>query len=170
VKDAPAGAKDVRLFRNGSLVKVWRGDVLQGKADAMLEATIPVVVGENRLTAYAFNRDNVKSADATLDIKGADSLKRAGTAYVLAVGVNDYENAQYNLKYAAADAQDFAEEVRRQQTQLGKYERVESSRAAVKRRPPPRRSRSPCSSPRSPKTPSSYTSRATARPKGTAFT
>src|SRR5437588_1181403 len=125
VKDALAGAKDVRLFRNGSLVRVWRGDVLQGKADATLEATIPVVVGENRLTAYAFNRDNVKSADATLDIKGADSLKRAGTAYVLAVGVNDYENAQYNLKYAAADAQDFAEEVRRQQTQLGKYERVE---------------------------------------------
>jgi len=56
---------------------------------------------------------------------GADSLKRAGTAYVLAIGVNNYENAQYNLKYAAADAQDFAEEVRRQQTQLGKYERVE---------------------------------------------
>ena len=125
VKDALAGAKDVRLFRNGSLVRVWRGDVLQGKTGATLEATIPVVAGENRLTAYAFNRDDVKSADATLDITGADSLKRAGTAYVLAVGVNQYENAQYNLKYAAADAQDFAEEVRRQQTQLGRYERVE---------------------------------------------
>jgi WD40 repeat protein/uncharacterized caspase-like protein len=125
VKDAPAGAKDVRLFRNGSLVRLWRGDVLQGKPGATLEATIPLVAGENRLTAYAFNRDDVKSADSTLDINGADSLKRAGTAYVLAVGVNQYENAQYNLKYAAADAQDFAEEVRRQQAQLGKYERVE---------------------------------------------
>ena len=125
VKDAPAGAKDVRLFRNGSLVRVWHGDVLQGKASATLEATIPVVAGENRLTAYAFNRDNVKSADAELTLTGADSLKRAGTAYVLAVGVNQYENAQYNLKYAAADAQDFAEEVRRQQARLGKYERVE---------------------------------------------
>jgi uncharacterized caspase-like protein len=125
VKDAPAGAKDVRLFRNGSLVRVWHGDVLQGKASATLEATIPVVAGENRLTAYAFNRDNVKSADAELTLTGADSLKRAGTAYVLAVGVNQYENAQYNLKYAAADAQDFAEEVRRQQARLGKYGRVE---------------------------------------------
>src|SRR5205085_10877078 len=125
VKDAPAGAKDVRLFRNGSLVRVWRGDVLQGRPAATLEATIPVVAGENCLTAYAFNRDNVKSADAELTVTGADSLKRAGTAYVLAVGVNQYENAKYNLRYAAADAQDFAEEVRRQQAPLGKYERVE---------------------------------------------
>jgi uncharacterized caspase-like protein len=120
-----AGALDLRLFRNGSLVKVWRGDVLQGKASATLEATIPVVAGENRLTAYAFNRDNVKSADAELTVTGADSLKRAGTAYVVAVGVNQYENAQYNLRYASADAQDFAEEVKRQQARLGKYGRVE---------------------------------------------
>jgi WD40 repeat protein/uncharacterized caspase-like protein len=124
VKDAPAGARDVRLFRNGSLVKVWRGDVLKGQPSATLEATIPIVAGENRLTAYAFNRDNVKSTDASLLITGADSLKRAGTAYVVAVGVNQYENAQYNLKYAAADAEDFAEQVSRQQTQLGKYAQV----------------------------------------------
>ncbi|MDT7808158.1 MAG: hypothetical protein QOJ70_1971 [Acidobacteriota bacterium] len=125
VKNAPAGAKDVRLFRNGSLIKVWHGDVLKGQTAATLEATIPVVAGENRLTAYAFNRDNVKSTDAELAVTGADSLKRAGTAYILAVGVNQYENAQYNLKYATADAQDFAEELKRQQTRLGIYERVE---------------------------------------------
>ena len=124
VKDAPAGARDVRLFRNGSLVRVWRGDVLKGQPSATLEATVPLVAGENRLTAYAFNHDNVKSSDATLLVTGADSLKRAGTAYVLAVGVNQYENAQYNLRYAAADAQDFAEQVSRQQAQLGKYARV----------------------------------------------
>ena len=32
---------------------------------------------------------------------GADSLKRKGTAYIIAVGVNEYENNQYNLKYAS---------------------------------------------------------------------
>ena len=32
ITEAPAGAQDVRLFRNGSLVKVWRGDVLKGQA------------------------------------------------------------------------------------------------------------------------------------------
>jgi hypothetical protein len=124
VNNAPAGAKDVRLFRNGSLVKVWHGDVLKGQPSATLEATVPVVAGENHFSAYAFNNENVKSHDAELNITGADSLKREGTAYVVAVGVNSYENPQYNLKYAAADAQDFADELKRQQTRLGKYAQV----------------------------------------------
>jgi hypothetical protein len=76
--------------------------VLKGRRDATLEAAVPVVAGENLFTAYAFNRDNVKSADAELTVTGADSLKHEGTAYVLAVGVNAYENAQYDLKYAEA--------------------------------------------------------------------
>ncbi|MEN3332005.1 MAG: hypothetical protein V7641_1370 [Blastocatellia bacterium] len=121
----PSGARDVRLFRNGSLVKVWHGDVLKGQPQAVLEATLPIVAGENRLTAYAFNQDNVKSADAFLSLAGAASLRRKGTAYVVAFGVNQYENAQYNLKYAAADAMDFAEEIKTQQTKLGEFAGVE---------------------------------------------
>ena len=133
VSDAPAdkdnpqgcGARDVRLFRNGSLVKVWHGDVLKGQTSITLEEQINVTSGPNRLVAYAFNKDNVKSKDAPLVIAGADSLKRKGTAYIIAVGVNEYANAQYNLKYAVADAQSFGEEMRVRQTQLGGFERVE---------------------------------------------
>lgn len=133
VTDAPAdkhnqqgaGARDVRLFRNGSLVKVWHGDVLQGQSSVSLEEEITVKAGPNRLVAYAFNRDNVKSKDAPLVFTGADSLKRKGTAYIIAVGVNEYANPQYNLKYAAADARDFGDEVRQRQTQLGDFDRVE---------------------------------------------
>ena len=133
VTDAPAdkdnpqgtGARDVRLFRNGSLVKVWHGDVLQGKPSVSLEEEITVTAGQNRLVAYAFNRDNVKSKDAPLVFSGADTLKRKGTAYIIAVGVNEYANPQYNLKYAAADARDFGEEVRRRQASIGEFERVE---------------------------------------------
>lgn len=125
VSDAPAGAQDLRLFRNGSLVKVWHGDVLKGQSTVSLEEEITVTAGPNRLLAYAFNRDNVKSKDAPLVFNGADTLKRKGTAYIIAVGVNEYENSQYNLKYAKADAQSFGEEVRRRQTQLGGFERVE---------------------------------------------
>ena len=120
-----SGARDVRLFRNGSLVKVWRDDVLKGQSSITLEATIPAVAGQNHLTAYAFNRDNVKSKDALLHLTGAEVLKRPGTAYVLAIGVNVYENPQFNLKYAVPDAHDFAEEVRQQQQKLSRYQRIE---------------------------------------------
>jgi len=133
VTDAPAdkdnpqgtGAHDVRLFRNGSLIKVWHGDVLKGQSSVSLEEEITVTAGPNRLVAYGFNRDNVKSKDAPLVFTGAESLKRKGTAYIIAVGVNEYENPQYNLKYATADARSFGEETRRRQTQVGEFERVE---------------------------------------------
>lgn len=126
-KDHPqgTGARDVRLFRNGSLVKVWHGDALKGSAAVTLEEEITVVAGPNRLTAYAFNKDNVKSKDANLVLTGADSLKRAGTAWVIAVGVNEYANNQYNLKYAVADAQSFAEELSHQQTKIARFDHVE---------------------------------------------
>jgi WD40 repeat protein/uncharacterized caspase-like protein len=133
VADAPAdknypqgsGARDVRLFRNGSLVKVWHGDVLNGQPMVTLEEEITVTAGPNQLTAYAFNKDNVKSKDAQLTLTGADSLKRAGSAYIIAVGVNEYANEQYNLKYAVADAQSFGEEVRTRVSQVTHFDRVE---------------------------------------------
>jgi uncharacterized caspase-like protein len=133
VNEAPAdathpkgsGARDVRLFRNGTMVKLWRGDVLNGQKQTSLEATLPIVAGENRITAYAFNQDNVKSPDAFLTLTGSKSLARKGIAYVIAFGVNEYANPQYNLKYAGADATAFAGEVKDQQIKLDKYERVE---------------------------------------------
>lgn len=128
-KDHPAGsgARDVRLFRNGALVKVWHGDALENKnGKTILETTLPVVAGANQLTAYAFNRNDVKSADATLTITGADSLKQPATAYVVAVGINSYSNAGYNLKFAVPDAGDFSGEVeRRQQNLLGRFAKTE---------------------------------------------
>ncbi len=120
-----AGARDLRLFRNGTLVKVWRGDVLKGQGRATLEATLPIVAGDNRLVAYAFNRDNVKSSDSTITVTGNESLRRKGNVYVIACGVNQYANSQYNLKYAVADATSFADEVRAQQAKLQQFERVE---------------------------------------------
>jgi WD40 repeat protein len=120
-----SGARDVRLFRNGALVKVWRGDVLRGQPSTTLEANITIVAGDNRLTAYAFNRDNIKSKDATLNLTGSSSLKRKGTAYLLTVGVNSYSNQQYNLKYAVADATAFGEEVERQQQHIASYAHIE---------------------------------------------
>ena len=121
-----SGVRDVRLFRNGALVKVWRGELkLDARGKATLDATVMIVAGENHFTAYAFNHDNIKSSDATLMVTGADSLKRAGTAYILAVGINEYANKDYNLNFAMADAQAFGEELARQQTKLKNFGSVQ---------------------------------------------
>lgn len=133
-----SGAQDLRLFRNGLLVKVWSGDIFNKASGCeavqtnpneprrvRCQANVPIVRGDNNFTAYAFNSSNVKSNDDTLTVKGADSLKRAGTLYVLAIGVGQYENPQYNLNYTVADAQSFGEEVKQRQEQIRHYERVE---------------------------------------------
>src|SRR4029078_11164945 len=82
-----SGARDLRLFRNGLLVKACLCDVLNRSGKRTIETTVPIVAGANEFTAYAFNRDNVKSADAQLTVSGVHSLRRTGTAYLLVVGV-----------------------------------------------------------------------------------
>lgn len=127
VADAPAGARDLRVFRNGSLVYVRRGALDSGAGRAPIEATVPLVAGDNVFTAYAFNRDNVKSADARIVVLGDEGLRRAPTTYIVAVGVNTYANPRYNLKFSAADANSFVEEVKRQRALVepkGKIEAV----------------------------------------------
>ncbi len=118
--------RDVRLFRNGSLVNTWRGEVeLSGQGTAVLETTIPIVAGPNRLTAYAFNQDNIKSPDASLLVTGGPALKRAGVAYILSIGINEYSNPEYNLKFAVADAEDVSSELKIQQRKVGVAGKVE---------------------------------------------
>jgi WD40 repeat protein len=127
-KDHPQGStvRDVRLFRNGSLVNTWRGGLdLDAEGKALLETTMPIVAGQNRLVAYAFNGDDIKSPDASVVVTGGPALKRAGSVYVLSVGINQYRNAEFNLKFAVADSQDVAGELRAQQNKLGASGRVE---------------------------------------------
>jgi WD40 repeat protein len=120
-----SGVRDVRLFRNGSLVKVWRGDAALRNGKATFEAPVPLVAGENHFTAYAFNDDNIKSGNAELNVSAAPTPNRSGVVYVLAVGVNEYSNVQYNLKYAVADAKAFGAEFEAQQKRLSRFERIE---------------------------------------------
>ena len=75
-------------------------------------AEIPIIAGENNLTAYAFNSANVKSNDDTVSIKG-DFPKKDGTLYVLTVGVNKYANSAYDLRFAVPDVLDIETVVKR---------------------------------------------------------
>src|SRR5262249_16177246 len=67
-----SGAKDLRLFRNGSLTQLWQGDVFDKQSGceqaatkpgaarrAICKAMVPVIAGGNEFTAYAFNHDDV---------------------------------------------------------------------------------------------------------------
>jgi WD40 repeat protein/uncharacterized caspase-like protein len=136
--DTAAGIRDLRLFRNDSLVKIWRGQTAEEVArqpgcrfDAaasgsarkvVCAADVTIVAGQNSLRAYAFNRDNVKSDDALLIVQGAEKLARDdATLYILAVGVNSYADPAHNLRYAVADAEAVSERLASQQPLTKQY-------------------------------------------------
>jgi hypothetical protein len=121
-----SGVRGLRLFRNGSLVRAWPGTLtLDASGSATLPASVDLVAGENLLTAYAFNNDNVKSQDAALTVTGSDSLARKGTAWILAIGINTYSNSDFDLNFAEADARDFANRLSASQTALGSFASVQ---------------------------------------------
>ncbi len=122
-----SGVYDVRIFRNGSLVKVWRGDVLYQKdGKNVLETTIPIVAGENVLTAYAFNRDNIKSKDSMMAVIGDEALKRLPKAYIIAIGINKYTDPDYDLRYAVPDAKAFCVELKNTLRRLNTFSKIET--------------------------------------------
>lgn len=104
--DVGSGLRDLRVFRNQSLIHFEHGDLKPDpKTNTFrLPVSVKLVARKNEITAYAFNHDDIKSEDARVVIEGAESLERKGTAYILAVGLNRYKDPDYNLEYAVADA------------------------------------------------------------------
>jgi WD40 repeat protein len=124
--DAGSGLRDVRVFRNGSLV-YFREGVLQEKSGGnTYKMAVPATLtaGMNEFTAYAFNDDNIKSADARVTVLGTDRLKRRRNAYIVAIGIDNYANTDFRLTYPAKDADAFAASMgaalRNQKTQYDK--------------------------------------------------
>jgi hypothetical protein len=126
-----SGARDLRLFRNGTLVKLWRSDLKLDKAgEARFEADVPITAGENRFAAYVFSAANIKSQDAETTVTGTDALQRKGIAYVLSIGINRYAadtpQLPLNLQFAQADASDFAAAFSQSQRRLGEFGEVKT--------------------------------------------
>jgi uncharacterized caspase-like protein len=129
-------AYDLRLFRNGQIVGQWpepKGgmagaeDIGQWKIESLVPGTenegkathtfgVKLAARDKgqpvRFTAYAFNEDRVKSETASNDnevYKVPDDVAPAKPrAYVIAIGVNDYENSKWKLGFAVKDALDLS--------------------------------------------------------------
>ncbi|MEH2484553.1 caspase family protein [Bradyrhizobium sp. AZCC 2230] len=119
-------AYDLRLFRDNQLVKRLAPDVAADYRrnppswrDAMrvvgskFEFTVRLprrkVQKEIRFAAYAFNEDRAKSGTARASYSApADPSLKKPKAYVVTIGISDYEETSRDLKFAAKDAIDTA--------------------------------------------------------------
>jgi WD40 repeat protein len=109
------GAYDLRLFRDGQQVGYAPEGGGEIKVDPLTKKALVTFSGvklprqkdlkQIEFSAYAFNVDRVKSATARRAIVYPNDLAPAkGRIYLITVGVNAYENTDWNLKYAANDA------------------------------------------------------------------
>jgi WD40 repeat protein len=134
-----SGVYDLRLFRDGQLAGREPGedgelatDPQTGKGVYAFPVRLPRPrVGTEadarrvEFTAYAFNRDKVKSETARAGFEPPEPLAAAkGRAYVVSVGVNAYENEAWDLRFAANDARRLQEVVAARVRDGGEYEEV----------------------------------------------
>lgn len=134
--DAPNGKRrsglyNPRLFRNGRLVAMAPRQVDTAGADDaqwrarnavpaqggvhLLEFTVPLPThaGEAAqvFSAYAFNEDRIKGETSTLTWKRPAVTPRPRRAYVVSIGIDDYDTPRFRLNYAVADARLMAEQL-----------------------------------------------------------
>ncbi|HEY6046776.1 MAG TPA: caspase family protein, partial [Pyrinomonadaceae bacterium] len=129
------GVYDLRLFRDGQQVGYapeHGGEIkLNPQTGKALVTFSGVKLPRNKdltqveFSAYAFNVDRVKSATDRRAIEYPKDLPTTkGRIYLITVGVNAYENTEWNLKYAANDARQIQRTLSEKLSQNGDYSDV----------------------------------------------
>lgn len=119
--DQGAGIDGIRLYQNE---KVVGGDERQLVHTPSNRKTFDVILdpGTNVFRAVAFNRNRIASitpAEITVELRKPEA---SSDLYILAIGLNEYKNSNYDLNYGVADAQAFADAV--EQRASGLFKRI----------------------------------------------
>lgn len=126
--DMGGGIGDVRLYLNGSAVVLDNSRALKRVAQEDANSTtrtytLKLVNGKNSLRAIAFNADNsMQSTDALYEITAAFKVVGKPSLHAVIVGINEFKNPKLQLKYPVADAQLFADTLRKSAS--GLFEKV----------------------------------------------
>jgi len=129
------GVYDLRLFRDGQQIGYAPAAGGEIKVDPVTKKALVTFSGiplprrqdltRVEFSAYAFNVDRVKSAtDRKAILYPKDLAPVKGRAYLITIGVNAYENAEWNLKYAANDARQIQRTLSEKLSQGGEYQEV----------------------------------------------
>jgi len=119
LEEQGGGIGDVRLFLNGSAVLLDSSRSLKAvqkdnSGAVYRNYTLKLSPGSNSIRAVAFNADNsMQSNDVTHQVQASFAVLRKPTLHALVIGINEYKNPKLALKYAVADANLFAETLKK---------------------------------------------------------
>ena len=102
----------LRVYVNNVPVNGKEGELLRDAKSQSLERTIPIklAAGRNKIQVSVLNSAGAESLYANTEVS-CTAQRPKPTLYAVAMGVSEYANPEWNLKYAAKDARDILERV-----------------------------------------------------------
>jgi hypothetical protein len=97
----------LRVYVNNVPVNGKEGELLRDAKSQTLERTIPLklAAGRNKIQVSVLNSAGAESLYANAEVQCTASRSKP-TLFAVAMGVSEYSNPEWNLKYAAKDATD----------------------------------------------------------------
>ncbi len=109
--DTGGGVGDVRLYLNGSAIKLDTTRSLKRVEKSSQQGTatqsykIRLVRGDNLIRAVAFNADNsMQSNPAEQTVTATFTASAKPTLHAVVIGINEFKNPKLHLQYAVPDA------------------------------------------------------------------
>jgi len=123
VNSTGSGMRDLKVFHNQMLVYEKSGKLQPTNGIFTADVPIQLLQGDNTISAYCFNDDNIRSREIRTEVKSDHGLPVKGDLHILSIGITAYQQAQLKLKYAAADAQLFSTTISENLLKTGNYRR-----------------------------------------------
>lgn len=111
VTNTGGGVRGLRLYHNGKNIPVdYKNLKLPQKKDeqTVYQHRAKLTGGNNVFSATAINHARVESSTASAEYF-SDHVTRAGTCYIVSIGINQYKNSKMTLNYAKPDAESFTQ-------------------------------------------------------------
>jgi WD40 repeat protein len=115
IKNDGGGVQSVSLVHNGKVVErkeeAYYAKLTKGKS-VFQKFNLDLVPGLNSINVSAANKENIESRSSQVLIN-YESDAGESVCYVLAIGINDYQNPAMNLNYAYDDAAAFSSMIKK---------------------------------------------------------
>lgn len=112
IYDGGGGIKEVNIYQNEKLIISDKDVKTSGEGQKRSKTYAVEMVNEtNEFRVKVMNFQKIESRSDELVIEYTGEVIATSTLHVLAVGINKYKNAAYNLNYAQPDALSFVEKL-----------------------------------------------------------
>lgn len=112
IYDGGGGVKEVNIYQNDKLIISDKDVKTSGEGQKRSKTYAVEMVNEtNEFRVKVMNFQKIESRSDELMIEYTGEVIATSTLHILAVGINKYKNASYNLNYAQPDAFSFVEKI-----------------------------------------------------------